>query len=40
MQITEGIAVTEIAGGHDAHVTHARCVLEGDLFCEWDVRWK
>ncbi len=34
------IAAIEIAGGHDAHVTHARCVLEGDLFCEWDVRWK
>lgn len=34
------LAAIEIAGGHDAHVTHARCVLEGDLFCEWDVRWK
>jgi len=33
-------AATEIAGGHSAHVTHARCVMEGDLFCEWDIRWK
>jgi hypothetical protein len=34
------LAAIEIAGGHDAQVTHARCVLEGDLFCEWEVRWK
>jgi hypothetical protein len=34
------IAVIEIAGGHEAQVTHARCVLEGDPFCEWEVRWR
>ncbi len=33
-------AAIEIAGGHSAQVTHARCVMEGDLFCEWDIRWK
>ena len=33
-------AAIEIAGGHNAQVTHARCVMEGDLFCEWDIRWK
>ncbi|MEO8623511.1 MAG: hypothetical protein ABI625_20710 [bacterium] len=34
------IAGIEIAGAREPLVTHARCVLEGDLFCEWDVRWK
>ena len=34
------LAGIEIAGARDPMVTHARCVLEGDLFCEWDVRWK
>ncbi len=34
------LAAIEIAGGRDADVTHPRCVLEGDPFCEWDVRWK
>jgi hypothetical protein len=34
------LAAIEIAGGHAAQATHARCVLEGDLFCEWDVRWR
>ena len=33
-------AVIEIAGGRDAEATHPRCVLEGDPFCEWEVRWK
>lgn len=33
-------AAIAIAGGRNAQVTHARCVLEGDLFCEWDIRWK
>lgn len=34
------IAGIEIAGGHEPIVKHARCVLDGDLFCEWEVRWK
>lgn len=34
------LAGMQIAGGHDVSVNHARCVLEGDLFCEWEVRWK
>ena len=33
-------AAVSIAGGRDAVVEHARCTLEGDPFCEWDIRWK
>lgn len=29
-----------IAGGKAARVRHVRCALEGDAFCEWDVRWE
>jgi len=28
-----------LAGGQDAHVEHVRCTLEGDAFCEWELRW-
>lgn len=31
---------TELAGGSDAHVAHVRCALEGDAFCEWELRWR
>jgi hypothetical protein len=34
------LAAIEIAGAREPMVTHARCVLEGDLFCEWEVRWR
>ncbi len=34
------LAAIEIAGAREPQVTHARCVLQGDLFCEWEVRWK
>lgn len=34
------LAAIEIAGGREPVVHHARCVMEGDLFCEWEVRWK
>ena len=34
------LAGIEIAGAREPVVTHARCVFEGDLFCEWEVRWK
>ena len=29
----------EIAGGHSAAVRHVRCAIEGDAFCEWELRW-
>ena len=34
------LAAITIAGGREPVVNHARCVLEGDPFCEWEVRWK
>ena len=34
------LAGMQISGGREPTVSHARCVLEGDLFCEWEVRWK
>lgn len=33
-------AAITLAGGHDPVVRHPRCQLEGDLFCEWEVRWR
>jgi hypothetical protein len=29
-----------LAGGEDPHVRHVRCTLEGDAFCEWELRWR
>ena len=29
----------ELAGGVDPAVRHVRCSLEGDAFCEWELRW-
>jgi hypothetical protein len=29
-----------ISGGKGARVRHVRCAVEGDAFCEWDVRWE
>jgi hypothetical protein len=34
------LAAITIAGGQQPVVHHARCVMEGDLFCEWEVRWR
>ena len=34
------MAAITLAGGREAAVDHARCTLEGDLFCEWETRWK
>lgn len=34
------LAAITIAGGKEPAVDHARCTLEGDLFCEWEIRWK
>lgn len=28
-----------IAGGGKARTRHVRCALEGDAFCEWELRW-
>lgn len=33
------LRATEIAGGKEVTVAHVRCALEGDAFCEWEVRW-
>jgi hypothetical protein len=29
----------ELAGGVSPAVRHVRCSLEGDAFCEWELRW-
>jgi hypothetical protein len=29
----------QLAGGANATVRHVRCSLEGDAFCEWELRW-
>ena len=29
----------ELAGGGGASVRHVRCSVEGDAFCEWELRW-
>jgi hypothetical protein len=29
----------ELAGGTEPSVRHVRCSLEGDAFCEWELRW-
>jgi hypothetical protein len=31
--------VLEIAGGGEPTARHVRCALDGDAFCEWDLRW-
>lgn len=37
---TGGLACAlAIAGGHETSVAHVRCALEGDAFCEWELRW-
>jgi hypothetical protein len=33
-------AKEEAAGGSEPRVTHVRCALEGDAFCEWELTWK
>jgi hypothetical protein len=34
------IRASELAGGRDVRVKHVRCVHEGDLYCEWELRWR
>jgi hypothetical protein len=37
---TGGLAqAVAIAGGERSRVRHVRCALEGDAFCEWELRW-
>lgn len=28
------------AGGQEPLASHVRCVVEGDAFCEWELRWR
>jgi hypothetical protein len=30
----------ELAGGTHPSVRHVRCSVEGDAFCEWELRWE
>lgn len=30
----------ELAGGVNPSVRHVRCSLQGDAFCEWELRWQ
>jgi hypothetical protein len=30
----------ELAGGTSPSVRHVRCSVEGDAFCEWELRWE
>ena len=34
------VAALRITGGREVTAVHSRCSLEGDLFCEWELRWK
>ncbi|MCU0624407.1 MAG: hypothetical protein MUF53_11195 [Gemmatimonadaceae bacterium] len=33
------VAALGAAGGAQGRVRHVRCALEGDAFCEWELRW-
>ncbi|MBM3908645.1 MAG: hypothetical protein FJ363_11310 [Gemmatimonadetes bacterium] len=38
---TGGLAAAlELAGGDEPVVRHVRCALEGDAFCEWELKWR
>lgn len=28
------------AGGQEPRASHVRCIVEGDAFCEWELRWQ
>ena len=34
------LRAVELAGGVNSTVRHVRCSLEGDAFCEWELRWE
>jgi hypothetical protein len=37
---TGGLArAASLAGGERVRARHVRCALEGDAFCEWELRW-
>jgi hypothetical protein len=33
------LRAVQLAGGQHASVRHVRCTVEGDAFCEWELRW-
>lgn len=33
------LRAVELAGGANPSVRHVRCSVEGDAFCEWELRW-
>jgi hypothetical protein len=38
---TGGLLVSiQLAGGTNATVRHARCSVEGDAYCEWELKWR
>lgn len=40
-RLTAGwITALGLARGRDPSARHVRCTLEGDQFCEWEVRWR
>jgi hypothetical protein len=34
------LRAVELAGGVNPSVRHVRCSVEGDAFCEWELRWE
>ncbi|HYJ80956.1 MAG TPA: hypothetical protein VEW03_15190 [Longimicrobiaceae bacterium] len=34
------LRAVELAGGATPSVRHVRCSVEGDAFCEWELRWE
>jgi hypothetical protein len=34
------LRAVELAGGTNPSVRHVRCSVEGDAFCEWELRWE
>ncbi|HEU0052822.1 MAG TPA: hypothetical protein VFQ39_06580 [Longimicrobium sp.] len=34
------LRAVELAGGVSPSVRHVRCSVEGDAFCEWELRWE
>jgi hypothetical protein len=35
--LSQALSVT---GGSQPEVRHVRCVIDGDAFCEWELRWR
>jgi len=34
------LRAVELAGGANCSARHVRCAVEGDAFCEWELRWE